>query len=87
MVYSHNCLVVRSFSCPRMRPRTLRSPGCCGGRHLARGAQEAEKTHAAPFATHLSYALEISNVTMTMCKDLGFDILALRAARGREVMY
>ncbi len=48
-----------SFSCLRMRPRTLRSPpGCSGGRHLARGAQEAEKTHVAPFATHLSCALE-----------------------------
>ncbi len=33
-------------------------PVAAKGDHLARGAQEAEKTHVAPFATHPSYALE-----------------------------
>ncbi len=32
--------------------------GCSGGIHLAIGAQEAQKTHVAPFATHRSYALD-----------------------------
>ncbi len=42
-------------------------PVGCGGRHLARGAQEAEKTHVVPFATHLSYSLE--HGTADMSKD------------------
>ncbi len=33
-------------------------PVAAEGRHLARGAQEAEKTHVAPLTAHLSYALE-----------------------------
>ncbi len=38
---------------------TDQSPsGCCGGRHLERGVQEAEKTHEAPYDTHPSSALE-----------------------------
>ncbi len=33
-------------------------PGWCGENHLARGTQEAEKTHVAPLAAHRSYELE-----------------------------
>ncbi len=69
-----------------MHPRTSEAPPVgCGGRHLARGAQEAEKTHVAPFATHLSYALENGTAedSMTMRKDLGFDILAHKVMQGR----
>ncbi len=70
-----------------MRPRTLRSPRllrretprkrCPGGREDARGAL--------CYTCHLRIGAwncgGLSNVTMTMRKDLGFDILALSDRR------
>ncbi len=59
VLYSTSIEGCASFFLPQNAPAHSEvPPGCCGGRRLARGVQEAEKTHVAPFATHLSYALE-----------------------------
>ncbi len=39
----------RRFSCFVCKHTDQSTSGCCGGRHLGRGAQEAEKLHEAPY--------------------------------------
>ncbi len=76
-------VVYRKFSSPRIGPRTLGSfrllrretprKRCPGGREEARGAV----CYTSQLCIGAWNCGELSNVITTMCKDLGFDILAL----------
>ncbi len=72
-----------SFSCPRMRPRTLRSPPVAAEGDTSQEVprRQRRRTWRRLLPSQLGIGARncggLSNVTVTLCKYLGFDILSL----------